>query len=53
MTMMFHLRITPLSYYDAILGMDWFYAHNVKMDFQQKRVECVDEYGISRVIFGV
>lgn len=47
------LRITPLGSYDVFLGMDWLCAHSAKVDFQQKRVECVDDDGISREIFGV
>lgn len=53
MSSMTSLRITPLSSYDVILGMDWLYAHNTKMDCQQKMLECVDDDGISRVILGV
>ena len=53
MTTISNLHITPLGSYDVILGMDWLYAHNAKVDCQHKRVECVDEFGISRVIFGV
>ncbi len=47
------LCITPLGSYDVVLGMDWLYAHSTKMDFRQKRVECVDDDGISREIFRV
>ena len=47
------LRITPLGSYDVVLGMDWLYAHSAKMDCRQKRVECVDDVGISREILGV
>ena len=53
MSTMTDLRITPLGSYDVVLGMDWLYAHNAKMDCRQKRVECVDDDGISRVILGV
>ena len=47
------LRITPLGSYDVVLGMDWLCAHSAKVDCRQKRVECVDDDGISREIFGV
>lgn len=47
------LRITPLGSYDVVLGMDWLYAHSAKMDCRQKRVDCVDDVGISREILGV
>lgn len=47
------LRITPLGSYDVFLGMDWLCTHNAKVDCRQKRVECVDDDGISREIFGV
>ena len=50
---MSNLHITPLGSYDVVLGMDWLYAHSAKMDCRQKRVECVDDDGISRVILGV
>ena len=53
MSTMTDLRITPLGSYDVVLGMDWLYAHSTKMDCWQKRVECVDDDGISRVILGV
>ena len=51
--MMYDLHITPLGSYDVVLGMDWLYAHSAKMDCRQKRVECVDDDGISRVVLGV
>ena len=53
MTTMVDFRITTLGAYDVVLDMDWLYAHNAKMDYRQKRVECADSHGTSIVIFGI
>ena len=33
MTTMADFCITKLGTYDVVIGMDWLYAHNAKMDY--------------------
>lgn len=50
---MMDLRVTPLGSYDILLGMDWLDAHQAKIGFHRKIVECMDDQGISVMISGI
>jgi len=45
-----HLNVFPLGLYNMILGMDWPYLHETKVDFFYKAIECVDDSGEKRAL---
>lgn len=47
------LNILPLGSYDVLLGMDWLAAHNTKLNYYEKILECEDEKGNARILQGI
>lgn len=45
LTTTLNLCIIPLGSYGIVLGMDWLYTHRAKLDYRQKRIEFLDDYG--------
>ena len=45
-----NLNILPLGSYDTLIGMDWLEAHRVKLDYYNKKFECIDDEGNQRVV---
>lgn len=48
-----NLRVIPLGLYDIVLGMDWLEQHQAIMDFKDKTINYVDDFGSARVIAGI
>ena len=48
-----NFNILPLGSYDILIGMDWLEAHRVKIDYYNKKFECMDEEGNLRVVRGI
>ena len=44
------LRVTDISYFDVILGIDWLTAHRVIIDYDSRRITAYTRDGI-RVTF--
>jgi len=38
-----HLNVLPLGSYSRLLGMDWLYLQETKVDFFDKAIQCVDD----------
>eukprot|EP00253_Pinus_taeda_P022505 PITA_22505 len=47
-----HLNVLPLGSYNMFLGMDWLYLHRNKVDCYEKTIECLDDNGEQRVLWG-
>jgi hypothetical protein len=41
-----------LGYYDGIIGQYWLELHKDKVDYYEKKIECVDDKGVIRSIKG-
>ena len=48
-----HLNVLPLGSYDILIGMDWLEAHRVKIESYNRKFECIDEEGNTRVVRGI
>jgi hypothetical protein len=47
------LNILPLGSYDMLINMDWLETHKVKLDCFNKTMECEDDEGNKRVLWGI
>jgi len=45
-----HLNILPLGSYGFLLGIDWLFIHNTKVDLYDRAMECLDDDGERRIL---
>lgn len=48
-----NLYVAPLSSYNVILGMNWLWEHEVKVDCFSKTVECLNDLGNKVYLQGI
>lgn len=48
-----NLRVIPLGSYDIVLGMNWLEQHHAIMDYNDKTINYLDDFGSARVIVGI
>jgi len=47
-----HINVHPLGSYNMLLGMDWLFIHNTKVDCNEKAIEFLDDDGEKRILQG-
>ena len=52
MSTLAHLNVLSLGSYNMLLGMDWLYLHEAKVDCYEKEIESLDDNGEQRTLQG-
>lgn len=47
-----NLNLLPLGAYSMLLGVDWLYAHQTKVNCYEKAIECLAQAGEQRMLQG-
>jgi len=47
-----NLNLLPLGAYSMLLGVDWLYAHQTKVNCYEKAIECLDQASEQRMLQG-